>query len=152
MTSGIILNPNQELVLRQKQNEILKSVNIESAVLHPLYPFFLIFESPELKELSPSEIKKILKSVEIEKIIIKNGKFFFEVKITVFKENKEICHYEKIPFALLNEKISLSDGQKKLIFNFQENFKMTINSFRLAQIKRASTSWEIWNDIWCKIK
>ena len=146
MNTVILLNPNQNVRIKNTVKEILKKINLEN--------FYFLPEKPVLIDISlfHSEAKNLKE--EIQKITVKNAvlkdlKLFFPVEIIL--KNKSFS--EKITYGTFKAKNGEPESLEKHEFSF-EGFPMNLKSFRIAKFQKneETFSWSFFDEIWCKIK
>ena len=156
MNQGILLNPNQALLLRETEKNIFlylqKKFNFFSEnIFFPIFPQIIKITKTEYKNLLPNQLKKELEQINIEKISFENENLFFSVKINT----KSAIFFEKIIFARINKnflkKNSPSLIQEKLS---KYDFSLQIKNFKICQIQEnpENNSYDFLNEIWCKLK
>lgn len=147
MKPVILLNPNQQLFLRNEELKILSKINRKFQFFLQIFPQLIFIESENLKNFSEEDFKKKIKSIQIENIEFIENSLYFRVKI----ETKTEKIYEKIKFAENNSKININP--EEINFTFDE-FSLNIKSFKIGQIKENSftNSYEIFDEKWIKLK
>ncbi len=156
MNQGILLNPNQALLLRETEKNIFLYLQKEfnffnENIFFPIFPQIIKITKTEYKNLLPNQLKKELEQINIEKISFENENLFFSVKINT----KSAIFFEKIIFAQINKtflkKNSPSLIQEKLS---KYDFSLQIKNFKICQIQETpeTNSYDFLNEIWCKLK
>ena len=151
MNTVILLNPNQNVRIKNTVKEILKKINLENFLLYinkinkfNYFTLYLIFSHSEAKNLK-EEIQKIT----VKNAVLKDLKLFFPVEIIL--KNKSFS--EKITYGTFKAKNGEPESLEKHEFSF-EGFPMNIKSFRIAKFQKneETFSWSFFDEIWCKIK
>ena len=146
MNTVILLNPNQNVKIKNTVKEILKKINLEN--------FYFLSEKQVLIDISHFHSEEKNLKEEIQKITVKNAvlkdlKLFFPVEIIL--KNKSFS--EKITYGTFKAKNGEPESLEKHEFSF-EGFPMNLKSFRIAKLQKneETFSWSFFDEIWCKIK
>lgn len=146
MNTVILLNPNQNVSLKNSVKEILKKTDFKD--------FYFLPERPVLIDIGnffteAKNLKEEIQKITVQNAVIKDLKLFFPVEITL----KNNIFSEKITYGTFKAK----NGEDKMLENINfsfEGFPMNLKSFRIAKLQKneETFSWSIFDEIWCKIK
>ena len=146
MNTVILLNPNQNVSLKNSVKEILKKTDFKD--------FYFLPERPVLIDIGnffteAKNLKEEIQKITVQNAVIKDLKLFFPVEI-IFK-NKIFS--EKITYGTFKAKNGEPESLKNHEFSF-EGFPMNLKSFRIAKFQKneETFSWSFFDEIWCKIK
>lgn len=145
MNKAILLNPNQKLELIKYQKELISFFTYNGISIFPDQPLFAFFSSQETDSLSTKEIKELLKSVSIQKTCFSGKKLVLPVSIQI--SDQKIIHGE---FQLLTVQQEIEFSEE--LISKMPLFDKKIKIFRIGNVKQKTHTWEVWDDIWCKIK
>ena len=146
MNTVILLNPNQNVRIKNTVKEILKKINLEN--------FYVLPEKPVLSDIShfyseEKNLKEEIQKITVKNAVLKDLKLFFPVEIIL--KNKSFS--EKITYGTFKAKNGEPESLEKHEFSF-EGFPMNLKSFRIAKFQKneETFSWSFFDEIWCKIK
>ena len=146
MNTVILLNPNQNVKIKNTVKEILKKINLEN--------FYFLPEKPVLIDIShfyseEKNLKEEIQKITVKNAVLKDLKLFFPVEIIL--KNKSFS--EKITYGTFKAKSGKPESLEKHEFSF-EGFPMNLKSFRIAKLQKneETFSWSFFDEIWCKIK
>ena len=146
MNTVILLNPNQNVKIKNTVKEILKKINLEN--------FYFLPEKPVLIDINhfyseEKNLKEEIQKITVKNAVLKDLKLFFPVEIIL--KNKSFS--EKITYGTFKAKNGKPESLEKHEFSF-EGFPMNLKSFRIAKLQKneETFSWSFFDEIWCKIK
>jgi len=153
---AIIFHKDTELILAEKQKEILKKANSMEIKYFPFYPLFLFLSSSIFENIPLEKGKKLFQSVRFLKIDSDSKGLFFLVNIEFITDKKNFMNFdEKLYFALKSDDSENSRNDYDLQLKSQlktEPFELTCKTFQFAEIKKTEFITEIINSVWIKIK
>ena len=146
MNTVILLNPNQNVRIKNTVKEILKKINLENIYFLPERPVLIDISHFHSEE---KNLKEEIQKITVKNAVLKDLKLFFPVEIIL--KNKSFS--EKITYGTFKAKNDEPESLKNHEFSF-EGFPMNLKSFRIAKFQKneETFSWSFFDEIWCKIK